>query len=210
MTKARDAGQQELFQADVSWFHMFKELIKTKTWAKMSAPAKALYPTIKAFTNWKDGRSFPSIDTLEEYSGLARASVIKALGELEGLGYISSIKTPGKKTVYKLIERFEIQGEDGRPVASASFDYLPGIVQDATVELKNYVAKGLTSDGTMQHIHIDKFVIENLTIVSGSNNIGTQINQVDGGRALQDIIDSLDSKTTVDNSQEKRSGGFTP
>lgn len=199
MTKAKDAEQQELFQADVSWFHMFKELIKTKTWAKMSAPAKALYPTIKAFTNWKDGRSFPSIDTLEEYSGLARASVIKALVELEGLGYITSTKAPGKKTIYKLIEKFEIQGPDGRPVASASFDYLPGIIQDATVELKNYVAKGMAADGTLQHIHIDKFVIENLTIVSGSNNIGTQINQVDGGKALQNILDSLDGKSTVDN-----------
>jgi len=189
--------QQELFQADVSWFHMFKELIKTKTWANMSLAAKALYPTIKAFTNWKDGRSFPSIDTLEEYSGISRMSVIKALGELESLGYIQSSKTAGKKTIYKLIEQFEIQGVDGRPVASASFDYLPGIIQDATVELKNYIAKGMTSDGTLQHIHIDKFVIEHLTIINGDNNIGTQ--NIDGGKAIDAILAELDKKTPVDN-----------
>lgn len=193
--------QQELFQTDVSWFHMFKELIKTKTWATMSLAAKALYPTIKAFTNWKDGRSFPSLDTLEEYSGLSRASVIKALAELEALGYIQSDKRAGKKTVYKLIEKFEIQGTDGRPIASASFDYLPGIVQDATVELKNYVAKGMSANGQLQHIHIDKFVIEHLTIINGDHNIGTQ--NIDGGKAIQEILDSLDQKTPVDNPQKK-------
>lgn len=183
--------QQELFQAETSWFHMFKEIIRSKTWAIMTPVAKSLYPVIKSFVNWKTGCSFPSIDTLVEYSGLSKPSVFKGLNELEELGYIRTVKMPGKKTQYTLIEKFQIGDSNGDTVASASFDYLPSIVTDAMVELKNYVSKGLDENGKLQIITVEKFVIENLTIINGNNNIGTQNNNIDGKvmlKGMQDII----------------------
>ena len=184
--------QLELFTADISWFHIFKEFIRAKTWAEMSPASKALYPTIKAFTNWKDGRSFPSLDTLQEYSGLTRPSVIKGLKELEGLGYIQSKKKPGKQTIYKLIEKFGVRDQLGRPVASASFDYLPGIIQDATLELKNYIAQGMKDDGNLQYIHIDRLTIN----IAGRDVIGTQNINLDSAMIAQGMKDMLEGKDT--------------
>ena len=197
ITMKKQNDQQELFQTEVSWFHMFKEMIRSKTWAKMSPVSKSLYPTIKSFSNWQTGSTFPSIDTLEEYSGLSRPSVMKGLKELEDLGYIRSKKTPGRPTLYTLIEKFDIKDGEGIPVASASFDYLPSLLGDAMVELKNYVAKGMTGDGQLQLIHVDRFVIENLTVVSGHDNIGTQNNNnIDIGALFQGIQDRMEGKIT--------------
>jgi DNA-binding transcriptional regulator GbsR (MarR family) len=192
----KEKSQIELFEADASWFHMFKEMIRSKTWANMSPLAKALYPVIKSFTNWKTGHSFPSIETMEEYSGLSRPSIFKALRELETLGYIRSKKAPGKPSIYTLIEKFEIQDEVGQPVASASFDYLPSIIGDAMIELKNYVARGMTDDGKLQIINVERFVIENLTIINGDHNIGTQNNTLDVAQLVQGMKDKMEGKET--------------
>jgi DNA-binding GntR family transcriptional regulator len=202
---SKQTGQQELFEADATWFHVFKELIKSKTWARMSAPAKALYPTIKSFTNWKTGSSFPSVETMEEYSGLSRPSIFKALKELEDLGYVRGEKRAGRPTVYTLVEKIEIQDSEGRPVASASFDYLPSIINDTMVELRNYVAKGMTDDGKLQFIHVDRFIVENLNVISGDHNtvtgsmIGSQnIAGYDLKRMMKGVEDKLEGKVTDD------------
>jgi DNA-binding MarR family transcriptional regulator len=179
MTKPKTSAQVELFKADVSWFHIFKELIRSKTWAKMSPQAKALYPVIKAFTNWQDGHAFPSFDTLQEYSGLGRASISKAVKELEALGYVRREKqgTGRASTQYRLLEKFSVEDAEGRPSAVATFDYLPGLVKDATAELKNFIAQGMNQDGKLQYIHIEKL---NLTI----NHAGRDVNHAQGDQTV--------------------------
>ena len=114
MTKKAQA-QSELFKTDVSWFHIFKEVIRGKAWAEMSSNAKALYPVIKSFVNHESGSAFPSLDTLQEYSGLARASVVKGIKELEAKGYLT--KVSGNRTSsnnYSVVERFDVKA--GRPL----------------------------------------------------------------------------------------------
>lgn len=185
-SKPKTSAQVELFKADVSWFHIFKELIRSKTWAKMSPQAKALYPVIKAFTNWQDGHAFPSFDTLQEYSGLGRASISKAVKELEALGYVRREKqgTGRASTQYRLLEKFNVEDADGRPSAVATFDYLPGLVKDATAELKNFIARGMNADGKLQYIHIEKL---NLTI----NHAGRDVNNAQGDQTI--ISDTADA-----------------
>ncbi|MBF0116760.1 MAG: helix-turn-helix domain-containing protein, partial [Magnetococcales bacterium] len=182
--------QLELFQTDVSWFHWFKEMIRTKTWANMSAPAKALYPVMKAFTNYQDGRSFPSYDTLMIYSGLSRASIMKALAELEQLGYVRKEQGKGRRSsVYCLVEKFNIKSEDGCQVASASFDYLPSRIQEAVAELRNFIAKGMVSESrTLQYVHIDHLTLN----MPGRDLIKNQINvDTDKRRLLRGLHDRL-------------------
>jgi len=41
-----------------------------------------------------------------------------------------------------MTEKWEIVGQDGRPAATATFDYLPGLVKEATAELKNFISQG--------------------------------------------------------------------
>jgi|GEM_PF-425619 len=160
MTK-KEKQQLEMFKADVSWFHIFKELIRNKTWARLSASATKLYPVIKSFVSHETGSAFPSLDTLQEYSGLARASVVKALKELEAEGLL--VKTSGGRNSsnnYAIVEKFDVKNEQGLPAASVSFDYMPAYVKDAVAELKNFVAEGLTTpDGKVNYIRIDNLTL---------------------------------------------------
>lgn len=178
--KPKTSAQVELFKADVSWFHIFKELIRSKTWAKMSPQAKALYPVIKAFTNWQDGHAFPSFDTLQEYSGLGRTSISKAIKELEALGYVRREKQGAGRASnqYRLLEKFNVEDADGRPSAVATFDYLPGLVKDATAELKHFIAQGMTDGGKLQYIHIEKLIL---------NVAGRDVNAPHGDQTINNL-----------------------
>lgn len=126
----------------------------------------------------ESGSAFPSIDTLQEYSGLARASVIKALKELEIEGLLLKTTTKGRHSNYTLVEKFDVKDEEGRPAASVSFDYLPAYVSDAVTELKNFVAQGLTlPDGKTNFIKIENLT---LNIAHGGNNITNNIKVMNG------------------------------
>jgi len=158
MTK-KEKQQLEMFKADVGWFHIFKELIRNKTWEKLSLSSAKLYPVIKSFINHQNGSAFPSIDALEEYSGLSRASVIKALKELEAKGLLTKT-TSGRNSNYAIVEKFDVKDEHGQSKASVSFDYMPAYVKDAVAELKNFVAEGLTTpDGKVNYIRIDNLTL---------------------------------------------------
>jgi DNA-binding transcriptional regulator GbsR (MarR family) len=189
MSKKSETAQSELFDTDVSWFHIFKELIRSKVWADLTPVTAKLYCVVKAFVNWEDGAAFPSIDKLQEYSGLARASVMKGLRELEEKGLLKRDSRRGVGSNYQLVELFQVTDQSGRPAASVSFDYMPTYVSDAVAELKNFVANGLTVDGKTQFIKI-----ENLTL-----NIvrGDQYNQtLDTQIMLKGLRDVLEQKDT--------------
>src|SRR5687768_4272605 len=143
MTQEKQS-QAELFKADVSWFHIFKEIIRSGAWARMSPNAKAIYPVIKAFVNWETGAAFPSIDTLEKYSGISRPSVVKALKELESEGLLAKESRKGKGSNYTLIEKFAVQDQGGKVATGISFDYKPRDIEKAIAEIKRFLANGLT------------------------------------------------------------------
>ena len=175
MAKKSPIEQSELFKTDIGWFHIFKELIRNKTWARLSSNSKSLYPVIKAYANHKSGEAFPSIDTLQEFSGLARASVVKALKELEAEGLLAKSGAAGRHNNYSLIEKFEVTDSEGRPAASVTFDYMPALVGDAVAELRNFMAKGMTMpDGKTQFIKIENLTL-NITQIA-KQNVDKQIN----------------------------------
>jgi hypothetical protein len=176
--------QSELFKTDIGWFHIFKELIRNGTWARLSLPTKALYPVIKSFANHQSGAAFPSVDTLEEFSGLARASVFKALKELETEGLLTK-ETKGRSNNYALVEKFEVKDTEGRPAASVSFDYMPSLVGDAVAELKNFMAQGMVMpDGKTQFIKIENLTLNINYFHEGSNQT---TNNLIGEQALNEM-----------------------
>ena len=181
MAKRVPNDQTELFKTDIGWFHIFKELIRNGTWARLSTASTKLYPVIKAYTNHASGAAFPSIDTLQEFSGMARASVVKALKELEAEGLLAKAGSAGRHNNYTLIEKFEVTDSDGRPAASVTFDYMPALVSDAVAELKNFMAKGMSADGHLQYIKIDNLTL-NITTNIETQNIETQ--NIDTNRAI--------------------------
>lgn len=143
------------FLTDTSWFHIFKELIRSGQWAGMSTAAAKVYPVIKAFINWETGNAFPNLETIEKYSGLSRASVVKALKELEGLGVLRKDHQQGAKGKYTVVERFNVEDADGRPQASVTFDYLPAFVSDTVTQLKHFLVTGKAPEGGVNIIQIE-------------------------------------------------------
>ena len=192
MTKGekKELAQQELFKTDMSWFHVFKELIRSGTWANLSSNSKSLYPVIKAFINHESGSAFPSLDTLQQYSGLARASVVKALKELEAEGLL--VKTAGNRTTsnnYQVVEMFDVKDAQGRPAASVSFDYMPAYVTDAVAELKNFMAQGLTlPDGKTNFIKIENLTLNINHAGSVQNYIQNVISPEQAIKGMKDIL----------------------
>lgn len=167
--------QGDLFQAETSWFHVFRAMIESGDLAKMEGSDIKVYLCVKSYTNFSTGRAFPLIETIMKGTGLSDKQVRRCLVRLAEMGYIVKEKK-GRKNFYRLREKVSINSEAGRPIATASWDYLPNAVKDAVSELKNMLVSGVLKDG--QFINI-----ENLTI---NINKGNQLN-INASDTLQEL-----------------------
>lgn len=168
-----EKDKAEGLKVNLSWFHFFKALVHDGKWAEMSAPAKALYPVIKAFTDPITGYTTPNYNILSRYSGLAsRTSISRAIKELENMGQIVRIETPGKITKYKCREQFKIINEAGEKVATSDFDYISKFIKAATDELAEKIKGDITCNQEFNFININKVVIN----VSGNIINGDVVN----------------------------------
>jgi len=136
--------------AETTWFHLFRSMIVGGDLKEMGAPAFAVYCTIKAHVDFSTGAAFPSVARIQELTGTSKSSVLRCLQRLEELGFLSKEKV-GRKNVYTLREKVNINDHEGRPEAVATWDYLPRTVQDAQAELKNFLLTG-KQDGSIIHI----------------------------------------------------------
>jgi DNA-binding transcriptional ArsR family regulator len=166
--------QLNLIEPETSWFHVFRQMIDSGDISKMGPYAVTVYLVVKSFTNWKTGKSFPSIDLITEKSGISKRQVISSLQKLEDLGYVTKERV-GRVNNYKLREKIDFVDGEGRPAATASWDYLPSTVRDAVAELKKFRMTGSSEGLTVINI-------ENLTLqiqqVFGGENI-SQNNMID-------------------------------
>jgi DNA-binding transcriptional MocR family regulator len=144
----------ELFEAQTTWFHVFKNMIDNGDVASMGPHACTVYLVIKAHTNYSTGLSFPAIETISEKSGISVAQVKRELIKLESLGYITKEKK-GRSNSYTLREKIEIKDEQGRPSAVATWDYLPSSVSAAVADLKNVLVSG----DTAKIVHIERLTV---------------------------------------------------
>lgn len=165
--------QMDLFKAETTWFHVFVSMIENGDVAKMGPYAVTVYLVIKAYTNWKTGKAFPSIDTIAEKSGISKRQVINSLALLIENGYIDKAKQ-GRKNTYTLREKITLKDQEGRPAAFATWDYLPSTVEAARAELKRFMLTG-DYDGKVLYV-------ENL-------NLNIQFNQGDSNFNYQGKMD---------------------
>ena len=187
----------DLFKAETTWFHVFVSMIENGDVAKMGPHAVTVYLVVKAYTNWKTGKAFPSIETIAEKSGISRRQVINSLATLSENGYIDKTKV-GRKNSYTLREKITLKDHEGRPAAFATWDYLPSTVEAARAELKRFMLTG-EYDGKVLYV-------ENL-------NLSVQINQGDGNLNWQGKMDPAVEaalarlKATWDKAKEKKKKG---
>jgi len=193
------AEQSELFKAETTWFHVFRDMIESGDVAKMGSHAVNVYLVIKAHANFSTGRAFPAVETIVDKSGVSVAQVKRELKTLEEFGYITKEKK-GRHNVYTLREKVNIRGEDGRPTAVATWDYLPSSVQHAVADLKNVMVSGDLAGAKI--VHIERL---NVQIINGTNNTGIQFNEADIASLPEDmqitllkLRESVRKRTTVE------------
>nr|CRY95704.1 hypothetical protein [uncultured prokaryote] len=155
--------QMDLFKAETTWFHVFVSMVENGDVAKLGPYAVTVYLVVKAYTNWKTGKAFPSIETIAEKSGISQAQVKRSLSSLVENGYLDKTKL-GRKNSYTLREKVTLKDHEGRPAACATWDYLPSTVEAARAQLKRFMLTG-EHDGKI-------LFVENL-------NLNVQVNQGD-------------------------------
>jgi DNA-binding transcriptional MocR family regulator len=128
-----------------------------------------VYLVVKAYTNWKTGKAFPSIDTIVEKSGISRAQVIRSLALLTDHGYLDRAKV-GRKNSYTLREKVTLKDQEGRPAAFATWDYLPSTVEAARAELKRFM---LTGEHEGKILFVETLNL-NVQFNTGDNNLINQ------------------------------------
>lgn len=155
-----DPVQFELLEAETTWFHIFRSMIGGGDVAKMGAGAFTVYAVIKYHTNFSTGKAFPSLETLAALSGISRRQVINELKILEEHGYITKARQGPRSTTYTLREKVGLQDSFGRPVAEASWDYIPDGVKRAVADLKNVLVTGDLAGAkiiTIEHLTVNVF-----------------------------------------------------
>lgn len=182
---AKKPAQTELFKAETTWFHVFRDMIENGDVAKMGPHAVTVYLVIKAHTNFSTGRAFPALETIVEKSGISESQVKRSIKTLEEFGYVSKEKK-GRSNVYTLREKVQVTDEHGRPAAMATWDYLPSSVSHAMADLKNVL---MTGDlGGAKIVHIERLNV-NLQVNNSGGNI--QINAADLEKLPADMREAL-------------------
>jgi DNA-binding transcriptional regulator YhcF (GntR family) len=183
MTK-KEKEQTELFHAETTWFHVFKDMIDSGDMANLDGSAIKVYLVIKSYTNFSTGRALPAIELIAEKAGLSKIQVMRCLKNLEQAEYITKSKA-GRNNVYTLREKVSIKDSEGRPQAVATWDYIPNSVRDAISELKHAVVTGEMIDGRV--IHIEKLVLN----VATGDSTQININGMDLDKMPSDIQEKL-------------------
>lgn len=188
--------QSELFKAETTWFHVFKDMIDSGDMAKLDGSAIKVYLVVKAHTNFSTGRAFPAIDTIAAGAGLSNIQVIRCLKALEQAGYITKEKS-GRHNVYTLREKVSIKDSEGRPQAVATWDYIPNSVRDAVAEIKNAVVTGdMVGGNTVNIATLNVFV-------NIANGEATQfnINAADLDKVPADIREKVEAMRAASNAK---------
>lgn len=151
--------QTELFKAQTAWFHVFKSMVESGDVAAMGPGPTTVYLVLKAYTNFLDGRSFPSLALVAEKTGFSVRQVQRHLKVLEEHGYVAteSGRATGQSNRYTLREKVVIRNDKDEPQAVATWDYLPSTVKAAVAELRNVALKG-NFDG-VQLVNIERLQI---------------------------------------------------
>jgi len=184
----------------LEWIHVFKGMILDGTWAKLSNAAKAVYPVVKACSDFSSGEACPTYTQIMEFSGLKKEAVRNALKELTGLGLVDTEKV-GRANRYRVIEKMAVS-----PTKTATFVYSQKNFGEAREELKSYVTTGKCANPqhvtiiehadtvniiTNVHVHADPEIIEMLE----AGVPWTEIVENRFGNRTGSVIEPIDPET---------------
>lgn len=151
--------QQELFKADVSWFHLFRSMIADGQIASLGTSTFAVYCVVKSHSNFETGSSFVSVLRIAELTGLSKRSVLSCLATLRKRDLLSSQKV-GRQNHYRIKENLPVV-QGGERVGSFSFDYAPLKVPQIREELEQFLRHGIPQNARIT-ININQAEVINI------------------------------------------------
>lgn len=141
------------FNGQTAWVHVFKSMITSGDFARLSGNDIKVYMSIKFYVNWKTGRSYPGQRRLATETGLAARTIQRSIKKLCSFGYLKVHKI-GRRNEYTLVEQIEFQDQKTNEIAVAKFDYLPIKTPEICSDLAEFKARGETCDGSNVKIEI--------------------------------------------------------
>lgn len=190
-----EGEQAELFQADTTWFHVFKDMIDSGDMARLDGSAIKTYLVVKSYTNFSTGRSFPPLEAIAQKTGLSERQVMRALQELERFEYITKSKV-GRHNVYTLREKVTITSDVGEALV-ATWDYIPNSVREAVADIKHVIITGNLAGAKI-------VTIQNLTVnvLTGTHARQVNLNKIDLAKLPKDAREALLAVTKGDDFEE--------
>jgi DnaD/phage-associated family protein len=179
------------------WFPFFLEIIRAGVWQKLSKRAKAVYPVICAFADFKTGECYPSIKTIHKLSGVGRGWVSLALTELIKSGLIRrwSGQRDGESNRYKIIHW------GGRSITEQ------GELQNGASPQHPYREPG-TPERSINNIHITTTNITTTSTEKGRRRGGSSPSGVED--LISRMVSELDLKETGQDELYALIDRFTP
>ena len=169
---AMTTQKSQHYQADTSWFHIFRNVVDNGELAKMTGSTIKVYIVLKSYTHFATGDTFPEIQTIAIKSGLSESQVIRCLKNLVVTGFLRKIRT-GRKNTYRMYEKVSIVDESGKTTAVATWEYQPQMTKQTVTELKQMMMTGKLKPTPV--IHIGNVQLQ----INTGNAIGIQINKND-------------------------------
>lgn len=151
--------QQELFKADITWFHLFRSMIADGQIAELGTSVFAVYCVVKSHSNFETGNSFVSVKRIAELTGLGKRSVLSCLSKLREKNLLASHKV-GRQNHYQITENLPVV-QDGEKVGTFSFDYAPLKIAQIKTELEQFLRHGIPQNARVT-ININQAEVINI------------------------------------------------
>ncbi|KGC59674.1 helix-turn-helix domain protein [Burkholderia pseudomallei MSHR7498] len=129
-----------------------RDLFESGLVAEIGPNAFAVWCLIKSHSDWNTGTCFPSFRRLMERTGLASATVQKAVACLEAAHLLRSERR-GQRRYYVARERLDVKLGD-RTLCSIVIDYVPNRLRERLGRIKAALETGENDPDAFAHVEI--------------------------------------------------------
>lgn len=139
-------------QINTSFATYQADLFESGLVAKIGANAFAIWAAIKAHSDYQTGESWPSVRRLMELTGVASATVQKALRTLEDNRLLRS-EMRGRRRIYIARERLDV-ALGSRVLCTVVIDYVPAKFRDRLARIKESIRTGETDPEAFSQVEL--------------------------------------------------------
>ncbi|MDB5977272.1 MAG: hypothetical protein JWR07_4032 [Nevskia sp.] len=160
--------QGDLFKADIAWFPVLCEMLRSGAAADLQPHTMMVYLTLKSYADFNTGIAQTTIETVAKETGMSVRQAATSVGRLVGKGLIRRLRKGGRdrSSAYQIVERLTIKDHGNNTVAIADWEFIRRDWQGHLREIRQAVLDELQrtagSAGGLSDRHL--VLIENLQV----------------------------------------------